>query len=137
MSDKPKHKNPKLPQHRLEKKAVPLTPEEQAKVLAEMQKAQAEAKAERERIELYSKSVPKLSHRQLRGELRRAIRREYAGKPPEPQAGLNICLATILLTVLNNTETGETRLRKDQINPFGKLAAYPRSGKVWQDRVNV
>src|SRR6266481_7979495 len=126
MSDKPKHKNPKLPQkHRPEKKAAPLTPEEQAKALVERQKAEAEAKAERERIELYGKSMPKLSHRQLRGELRRAIRREYTGKPPEPQAGMNICLATIFLTVLDNTKTAHIEGRHNQINPSGRLHAYP------------
>lgn len=100
-----------------QKKAPILTPEEKAKFVAEQVKAAAEAKAERERIELFGKAVEKMSHRQLRGELRRSIRREYAGKPPEPQAGLTIALGTIFLAVLDNTKTAETNLRRDQINP--------------------
>ncbi len=124
MSDKPKHKNPRLPQKRQQTTPV-LTPEEQAKVLAAQQKAAEEAKAERERVELYGKSMPKLSHRQLRGELRRAIRREYTGKPPEPQAGMNICLATIFLAVLDNTKTAETKLRPNQINPTATRTMNP------------
>jgi len=126
MSDKLQNKNPKLPQKRHpQKKAAPLTPEEQAKVLAAQQKAAEEAKAERERVELFGKAVQKMSHRQLRGELRRSIRREYAGKPPEPQAGLTICLGTIFLAVLDNTKTAHNGLRSDQINPNGRLHAYP------------
>lgn len=138
MSDKPQHKNPKQHSKRPpQKKAPTLTPEEQAKVLAAQQKAVEEAKAEQQRIELYGKNVEKMSHRQLRGELRRLIRREYAGKPPEPQAGLNIALASVFLTVLDNTKTvpvfdfhkdGTPKriARRDQINPFGVLHAYPR-----------
>lgn len=112
------------------------TPEEQAKIVAAQQQAAAEEKAERERIELYGKSVRKMSHRQLRGELHRAVRREYSGKPAEPQAGLNICLASIFLTVLDNTKTSEIFethedgtpkrvARPDQINPKFSLHAYP------------
>jgi len=111
----------------LNKKAPVLTPEEQAKVLADKQAAAAEAEKERQRIELYGKAVPKMSHRQLRGELRRLIKREYSGKPPQPQAGLNIALGTIFLTVLENTKTVvEKHTRPDQINPFGVLHTYPR-----------
>lgn len=107
--------------------AVVLSPEEQAKLLAAREKAATEEKAERERIELYGKCVPKMSHRQLRGELRRVIKREYAGKPPEPQAGLNIALGTILLAVLENTHTAEPRkYRLDQINQAGRLHFSPR-----------
>lgn len=101
-----------------QKKAPALTPEEQVAVLAEVKKKQEEAKAERERVELYAKSLPDLSHRQLVGEFKRLIRREYTGKPPAPQAGLTIALGSILLTVLENTQTKE--------NSFAKLAAYPR-----------
>ncbi len=126
MSDKKPHKNPKG-KHQFKKLAPVLTPEEKEKALAAQLKAAEEAKAERERVELYGKSVEKMSHRQLRGELRRTIRREHAGKPPEPQAGLTICLASILLTVLDNTKTVvDKHTRRDQINPFGKLASYPR-----------
>lgn len=126
MSDKPK--NPK--QHSkspLQKMAPTLTLEEQAKVLAEVLAAKAKAIEERQRVELYGKNVEKMSHRQLRGELRRLIRREHAGKPPEPQAGLNIALASVFLTVLNNTKTVvDKHTRRDQINPQGKLESYPR-----------
>jgi hypothetical protein len=101
-----------------QKKAPALTPEEQAAYLVEVKKRQEDAKAERERVELYAKSLPNLSHRQLVGEFKRLIRREYTGKPPAPQAGLTIALGAILLTVLENTQTKE--------NPFAKLAAYPR-----------
>lgn len=122
MSDKP-HKNKK---HHL-KSAPPLTLEEQAKVLAEVKERQAASKAERERVELYGRSTEKMSHRQLRGELSRTIKREYSGKPPEPQAGLNILLGTVLLSVLDNTKTVvEKYTRPNQINPIGKLGWSPR-----------
>jgi hypothetical protein len=115
----PKQKHP-------QKKATPLTAEEQAKILADRAQAEADAKAEAERILLYGASVEKMSHNQLRGELQRAIKREYAGKPPEPQPGLTIALSTVLLTVLDNTITAEKKLRPDQVNPFGVLSSYPR-----------
>ena len=110
-----------------QKKAPVLTPEEQAAVLAEKAKAAEEAKAERERVELYGKSVHKMSHRQLRGELVRTIKREHAGRPPVPQAGLTIGIASIMLAVLDNTKTvPDKHTRRDQINPWGKLDSYPR-----------
>src|SRR6266403_2264264 len=126
MSDKQKHKNPK----QYSKQKAPadvLSPEEQAKLRAALEKEAADRKAEQQCIELYGKSVPKMSHRQLRGELVRLIKREHSGKPPVPQAGLNICLASIFLTVLDNTHTVvEKSTRPDQINPNGRLHAYPR-----------
>lgn len=127
MSDKP-HKNPRAPQKRhLQKQAPPLTQEQKAAALAAREKEVADAKVERERVELYGKSVEKMSHRQLRGEFVRLIKREHSGKPPEPQAGLNIALASIFLTVLDNTHTAvEKSTRPDQINPNGRLHAYPR-----------
>lgn len=125
MSDKPKHKNPRVPSQKRFQKAVPVSPEEQAKILAAQQKAAEEAAKERERVELYGKAVEKMSHRQLRSELVKSIKREYAGRPPEPQAGLTIALSTIFLAVLDNTKTGERNLRPDQINPRGKQSAYP------------
>jgi len=109
----------------LKKKAPALTPEEQAKFLADKAAAEAAAKAERERIELYGKALPNLSHRQLRSELVKTVKREYAGRPPQPQAGLTIAFATVLLAVLDNTRTAEKKLRPDQINPKGKLHTYP------------
>jgi len=121
MSDKKPHKK------HLQKKAPVLTPEEQVAVLVAREKAAAEQKAERQRIELYGKSVEKMSHRQLRGELSRLVKREYAGKPPEPQAGLNILLGSVFLTVLENTKTvPDKHTRPDQINPFYVLESYPR-----------
>jgi hypothetical protein len=117
MSDRKQHVSDR--NHKKHQKLAPaLTLEQQALVLVAWKKAQEEAKAERERIELFGKSLFKLSHRQLQGELRRAVKREYAGKPPQPQAGLSIALASILSLVLENTST--------PTNPFGKLQAYPR-----------
>lgn len=95
-----------------------LTAEQKTQVLADVKKRQEEAKAERERVELYGRSLPRLRHHQLVKELKKVVRREYAGKPPQPQAGLTIALGAILLTVLENTNTPE--------NPFGKLHTYPR-----------
>jgi hypothetical protein len=116
MSEKGKHQHTaKRPP---QKKALALTPEEQAEIRAASEKRVAEAKAERERVELFGKAVVKMSDRQLRGELSRAVKREYAGKPPQPQAGLTILYSTVLLTVLENTKTPQ--------NPWAKLEAYPR-----------
>jgi len=126
MSDKPNYQKQPRKFEKPKKLAPVLTLEEQAAVLAARVKAEAEAKAERERIELYGKSLPKLSHRQLQGELRRTIKREYAGKPPQPQAGINILLASILSTVLDNTKTVPWKgMRRDQVNPNGCLHSYP------------
>jgi hypothetical protein len=109
MSDKKPHKKPL-------KQAVVLTEEAKAAILLLRAKALADEKAERERIEFWAKSLPKLTQGQLVKELKRVVRKEYVGK--EPQAGLTIGLGTILLTVLENTNTPE--------NPFGKLHSYPR-----------
>lgn len=124
MSDKKPHKNPK---RHLQKQAPVLTLEQKAALLAAREKAVADEKAERERVELFGKSVEKMSHRQLRGELKRLIRREYSGKPPVANAGLTIGLGAILLTVLDNTKTvPDKHTRPDQINPNGHLQSYPR-----------
>jgi hypothetical protein len=95
-----------------------LTAEEQAAYIAAQAARVAELKAEQERLHLYGATLPKLSFRQLRGELVRTIKREHSGKPPEPQAGLTIAFASVLLTVLENTKTVE--------NPWAKLHSYPR-----------
>jgi hypothetical protein len=100
------------------KAAAALTAEQQAAALADVFVRKAEAKAERERVELYGKSLQNRSDRQIRSELKRIIRKEHAGKPPQPQAGLTILYASVLLTVLENTKTRE--------NPSGRLDAYPR-----------
>jgi hypothetical protein len=117
-------------------KAAPLTPEEQAKVIAAREQAEKEANEEQARIRLYSKSVEKMSHRQLRSELVKAIKREHAGRPPEPIPGLTIAIASVMLLVLDNTKTSTvfdtdskgrpTRVaRLDQINKLGTLHPYP------------
>ena len=77
----------------------------------------AAAKEEQLRLENYDRSLVKMSHRQLRGELKRAVKKEYAGKPPQAQPGLTIAFATILSAVLDNTRSMDTRLRPDQRNP--------------------
>ena len=99
-------------------KAELLTPEQQAELAVLVKKAEEEKKAEAERVRLFNDTVPKMSHRQLRGTLRGLIKREHIGKPPQPVAGLTIALSTVLLTVLENTKTKE--------NPFAKMSAYPR-----------
>jgi hypothetical protein len=116
---------------------VKITPEEAAKLAAAREQAEKEQNEERERIQLYGKSVEKMSHRQLRSELVKTIKREHAGRPPEPIPGLTIAIASIMLTVLDNTKTsivtrtdkatGKVTLvtRLDQINTLGRLHPYP------------
>ena len=118
----------KKPQHRkpFKQAAIP-TPEEQAAILAAKQKAAEEAKAERERVELYGKAVEKMSHLQLRRELVKTIRREHfkEGGKRVPVAGQTILLSTVLLAVLDNTKTAEDRLRPDQKNPNATKTMNP------------
>jgi hypothetical protein len=97
---------------------VTLTPEQKAA-------AEADAKARQLQLEAYDRSLTKMTHRQLRGELRRAVKSEYAGKPPEPQAGLKIAFATILSAVLDNTGSWDHRLRPDQRNPNSSKRMCP------------
>jgi len=81
----------------------PLTAEE----IKTLREARAAArKLDQERAEALHKRLPKMSYRQLRGELRQAVR-----KNPEPWS-------IVGLIVLENTQTRE--------NPFAKLGAYPR-----------
>lgn len=94
-----------------QKKAPVLTPEEQVKAAAAVLVAQQEAKAKRERVELYGKSVEKMSFRQLRGELRRESRR------PSDTSPLTAGLASVLLTVLTNTKTAENPTAKSRMIP--------------------
>jgi hypothetical protein len=77
--------------------------------------------------------LPHLSHHQLRGELRRIARGERTGKGSF-RPSQRIAFATVLLTVLDTTKTtplfetnkGKARMaRPDQINPNGRLHAYP------------
>ena len=111
---------------------VTLTPEQQAAAKEASEKAAAEAKAERERVELYGKSVEKMSHRQLSAELKKTVRREHfkEGGKRHPVAGLTITFGTILGAVLANTRTSEItddgrRLRKDQLNPTATKSMNP------------
>ena len=107
-----------------------LTPEQIAANKAAREQAEAEAKAEQERIELYGKSVQTMSHRQLRSELKKAIKREHvkeAGRRrPVPVAGLTIAFGSILLAVLDSTRTApDPKLRKDQFNPSSDKRMCP------------
>ena len=79
------------------------------------------------------KRLPHLSHHQLRSELKRIARDERTGKGSF-RPSLRIAFATVLLTVLDSTKTtplfetnkGKARTaRPDQINPNGRLHAYP------------
>lgn len=128
-------KNPNQKRHK--KKAPQLTEEQKQVVLAAAAKVAEDQKKEQERLNAYGANVKTMSHRQLVGELHRTIRREHAGKPPQPIAGLTIAFATVLHNVLVNTRTSRvfeadedgkpTRVaRLDQINQLGRLYAYPR-----------
>jgi len=107
-----------------------LTPEQLEANKAAREQALAEAKAEQERIELYGKSVQTMSHRQLRSELKKTIKREHvkeAGRRrPVPVAGLTIAFGSILLAVLDNTKTVvDKHTRFDQINPAPRGTMNP------------
>ena len=121
--------NPRHKRHKKYIAPVP-TPEQLAAAKAAQDKIDADYKAEQERLRLYSASVEKMSHRQLSAELRKTVKREYAGKPSEPQAGLTIAFATILGAVLSNTRSTPVtddgrRLRRDQINPNSLSSMNP------------
>ena len=83
----------------------------------EQQKALKDARAKErledlERAASLEKQLPKMSFRQVRGELKKHARR------PNDTSPLTSAIALTMLTVLENTNTRE--------NPFGKLQAYPR-----------
>lgn len=85
------------------KEKKPLTAEE----IKALREAKAAArKLDAERAAALDAKLPHMSHRQVRGELRRAIRRN-----PEPWS-------IVSLIVLEGTQTKE--------NPFAKLGEYPR-----------
>jgi hypothetical protein len=78
-------------------------------------KALRDAKAAARKLDIENalaleKALPKMSHRQLRGVLRR--------KANDPGPGLTAAFGVVLGIVLDNTQTKE--------NPFAKLVAYPR-----------
>jgi hypothetical protein len=123
----------KKPNQKRKKVNLPTsTPEQIAANKAAAEKAEAEAKAERERVELYAKSAEKMSHRQLSAELKKTVRREHVkeGGKRVPVAGLTIAFATILSAMLDNTSTSPVtedgrRLRKDQLNPAATRTMNP------------
>jgi hypothetical protein len=90
-----------------------LTDEERATIAKSRKEAVAK---DRKVAELLAATLPKLSHRQLRGELKRIDRRNITKEGRDGDLGSG--LAAVLLTILDNTKT------KD--NPFGKLTSYPR-----------
>ena len=76
---------------------------------------EARAKARKEDLErsaVMEAKVPKLSFRQLRGELKRQARK------PNDTSPLTSALAAVCLIVLDNTKTPQ--------NPNGRLEAFPR-----------
>jgi len=87
----------------------PLTLEE----LKASKEARAKARKEdAERAGVMEAKVPKLSFRQLRGELKRQARK------PNDTSPLTSALAAVCLIVLDNTKTPQ--------NPNGRLEAFPR-----------
>jgi hypothetical protein len=121
----------KKPNQKRQKTTVPSqTPEQIAAAKAVREQLEAEAKAEQERVELYGKNVRTMSHRQLRSELKKAVKREHAKEAgrrrPVPVAGLTIAFSTILLAVLDNTRTAaDPKLREDQFNPRATSTMNP------------
>ena len=101
-------------------KPAPLTPEEQAKVIAAREKAAEEQKLERERVELFGKSVQGMSHRALVRTLDNLVRRErvkiVGGKGYEPIPGLNVIFGVVFGEVLKNTKTPTNVFEMDQDN---------------------
>jgi hypothetical protein len=122
-------------------KPAPITPEEQAKLLAAREKQQADEKAERERIELYGANVKGMSHRALVSTLTSLVKRERVKtgvKMYESIPGLTAAWGVVLLSTLVNVKTPSnvfeadqdgrpTRVaRLDQMNELGALAHYIR-----------
>lgn len=116
-----------------EKKERKQLTDEEKKALA---KAKADARAaDRKVAEELAPQIPSMSHRQLRGHLVRISNRGRGKEGFLPS--LDAALATVCLTVLDNTKTSPvfemkadgtpTRVaRLDQINRLGRMAAYPR-----------
>ena len=85
--------------------------------LKAIREARAKAREEdRARAIVLEAKVGGLSHRQLRGELNRKIRRDKTKEGYNP--GLDLALATVFLTVLEGTKTAQ--------NPKGRLSHYVR-----------
>ena len=86
-----------------------------AELLAIRKAKQEEREKDLAVADALGKRLPKMTDKQLRGELKRVVRGERAGKEWKP--GLRISFATILTVVFENTKT--------PTNPKGKLHAYP------------
>ena len=118
---KGKH-NPNQKRHRKPAPVQAMSAEDKAALAAAIAKADAEKKAEAERIATFEARVPHMSHRQLSAEIERTlVRKEHVkiGKGLyEPQPGLTIAFGTVLGIVLAGTKTKE--------NPFAKLSCYVR-----------
>lgn len=106
-----------------------------AELLVIRKAKQEEREKDRVIADALGERLPAMSHRQLRNELKRVERGERRGKDWNPS--LRISFVTALLAVFDNTQTSKvfetdhkgnpTRVaRPDQINPKGRLFAYPR-----------
>lgn len=132
MAEEKGKKNPNQKRH-MKKPVVKveLTPEQIAAQKAATLKAQAEAKAEAERFDLWQKEVPKMTTAQIKGEVRRLLKREHVkvGKDQyEPLPGLTIAFATVFSTVLDSTKTLYNRDDKPERNRavLANLSCYVR-----------
>jgi len=95
--------------------AQPLTPEQVQHLRMELAARVLEQQQAQERAEKYGKSLSKMSHKQLRGELKRTVRRNLSKEGHG--AGMELCMGIILSTVFENTKTKE--------NPKGRVGCYP------------
>lgn len=98
-------------------KPAPLTPEEQAKIVAAREKAAEEQKLEAERIRLFDYNIQGTSHRGLVRILDRTIKRESVKtgvRTYEPIPGLTVAFAVVLKNVLVNTKTPTNVFETDQ-----------------------
>lgn len=122
-------------------KPAPLTPEEQAKVIAAREAAAVEAKNEAERLNLYGANIQGMSHRALVSTITKMVKRESVKtgvKTYEGIPGLTSAWGIVLLSTLVNVKTPSnvfesdadgrpTRVaRMDQMNELGALAHYIR-----------
>lgn len=98
-------------------KPAPVTPEEQAKIIAAREKQQAEEKAERERLILYNANIKGMSHRALVKTLDKVVKRERVKtgvKSYDSLPGLTVAFAVVLGEVLKNTKTPSNVFEADQ-----------------------
>lgn len=89
-------------------KPAPLTPEEQAKVIAAREAAVAEQKAEQERMQIFNANVEGMSHRALVKAIDRIIKSERVKTGPKSytyNSGPVPIIGPVILAVLKNTKT--------------------------------